>query len=446
MLGILDKKEELELAVKNAEAIMAKADSEQRELTPEESAEYDQLMDQRDKLDKDIERRERLAAAKTKGAEVQERKTVSAQPAAPERRVTRIEPVRSTVKLRSFKTHEDANLAGRWLMGALFNHTESRNHCLDRGLEYRALSEGVNTAGGFLVPSILEQAIIDNRDRYGLLRQEVTPTPMSSDTVTIPVQTGGLTAYFIGENKEATESEQTWSNVTLSAKKCMVLTKHSTEVAEDAIIGLAEKIAQDMGEAIAEKEDRCWLLGDGTAAYGGIYGLKTWFDANDAGSYKSMFVAATNHDTYAEYDATDIGTAMGRLPLKYRQGAKLYMSPTTWGAVFERLMLAAGGNTTVTVGEGAQLRYNGYPVAFSELLTASATPTTDNSNVSIFMFGNANRTTLLGDRRGIVIKASEDRHIELGQVVVVGSSRFDIVNHNLGDTSVPGSMISLQGE
>jgi HK97 family phage major capsid protein len=54
------------------------------------------------------------------------------------------------------------------------------------GGNLKAQAEGVNTAGGFLVPSEFETAIIDLREEYGLFRNECRMVPMGSDSMTIP--------------------------------------------------------------------------------------------------------------------------------------------------------------------------------------------------------------------------------------------------------------------
>jgi HK97 family phage major capsid protein len=68
-------------------------------------------------------------------------------------------------------------------------------------------------------PVQFNQAIIDLREEYGVFRMAVAPTPMGSDSMTIPRRAGGLTAYFPGENGAITESQKSWGQVTLNAKK-----------------------------------------------------------------------------------------------------------------------------------------------------------------------------------------------------------------------------------
>ena len=42
---------------------------------------------------------------------------------------------------------------------------------------------------------------------------------MNGDTLQIPSQTGGATAYWVAENSQINASDQTWDQVQLQAKK-----------------------------------------------------------------------------------------------------------------------------------------------------------------------------------------------------------------------------------
>jgi hypothetical protein len=97
--------------------------------------------------------------------------------------------------------------------------------------------------------------------------------PMGSDTLNWPRRTGGLTAFFTGENQAVTESQAAWDNVNLTAKKCAVLTRMSTEIEQDAVVAIADWLVGEMAYAFASKEDDCGFNGDGTSTYGGMRGL-----------------------------------------------------------------------------------------------------------------------------------------------------------------------------
>jgi HK97 family phage major capsid protein len=71
--------------------------------------------------------------------------------------------------------------------------------CSEHGIQVtRAMSEGVNESGGYLVPEEFGNDLIDLREQYGVFRRNAKMVPMSSDTRSDPRRTGGLTAYFVG--------------------------------------------------------------------------------------------------------------------------------------------------------------------------------------------------------------------------------------------------------
>ncbi len=347
-------------------------------------------------------------------------------------------------KLQAFRgsdAGENAYRSGMFLRATLLNDKKASEWCQEHGVVIRAQSEGVNTAGGFLVPTEFEQAIIDLREEYGVFRSECKVVPMGSDSMTIPRRAGGLTAYFVAENTAITESQKTWDQVQLTAKKIATLSRISTELAEDAVINIADDLAQEMAYAFATLEDSCGWNGDGTSAFGGILGVRS--KIINGQHTKSAVSATTAHDTFVEVDLNDIATLMSALPKYAERNAKFYCSQPAWALVFQRLIAAAGGNSIETLTGGKPTRsYLGYPVIIDQTL-----PTSTGSlvNQAMLFFGDLSLGCRMGERRGITIKTSGDRYFELDQVAITATERLDIVAHDLGSTTVAGPIIGLIG-
>ena len=228
----------------------------------------------------------------------------------------------------------DAYKSGRWLLAVVHNHAPSRQWCHEHGVQIvrdilpdsRAVQiEGVNTLGGFIVPSEMERAIIDLRETYGNARANCRILPMSSDHTTIPRRSGGVTAYFIGETEAITESEKSWNQVEMTAKKLGALTRMSTDLSEDAIINIADDLADEMAYAFSVKEDEVCIDGTGISTDGGMVGIRTkMVDGNHVGSYVE---AASPGDNWSEIDPADLTNVMAALPKYARRGAKWHCSP-----------------------------------------------------------------------------------------------------------------------
>jgi HK97 family phage major capsid protein len=353
-------------------------------------------------------------------------------------------------KLVAFKDHhgfdgqivraeEDAYAVGMWLKAALFRHEGAADWCRENGLSVtRAQSEGVDSAGGFLVPEQMMASIITLREQYGVFRQQATIVPMGRDTVNWPRRTGGLTAYFVGENVAVTESQASWDNVNLTAKKLGVLTRFSTELDEDAVISIADWLVNEIAYAFSSKEDDCGFNGDGTSVYGGIRGLTTW--AIDSTTTASKSTAASGHNTYALLDATDITTLMGILPQYALGNAKFYISQTGFASTFERLIATAGGNSIATLDGEIVYRYLGFPIVISQKLPLI---TTTLSGKMMMAFGDLRLAAALGERRQVTVRRSDERYFDQDQIGLLGTERVDINVHDCGTTTAAGPIVFL---
>ncbi len=349
-------------------------------------------------------------------------------------------------RLTAFKGPDaqlNAYKSGKFCL-AIFGHPDApatqgaREFCRTNGIELLAQQEDSNTAGGFLVPEEFGMAIIDLREEYGVFRREAEIEPMASDTKTVPRVTGGLTAYYVDEGIEFTASDMAWDQVRLVVRKLACLSKYSSELNEDSIISIADKLAKKMGEAFASKEDDAGFLGDGTSTYGGISGLITECAAATA----TVVTALTGNTAFSSLDLVDFESMIGKLP-QYAEGpdAKWYISKPGWAASMLRLIDAAGGNTGAMIAGTSPKEFLGYPVVISQKM--NTTLTTQTSTNGLAYLGNLPQAATLGDRRGITIKTSDQRFIELDQLVIVGTERYDIKVHDVGDTSNAGSMIML---
>lgn len=416
------------------EALLAKAADETRALTDAEKTELADLEKDADRTEESIKVEARLEA----------RKGATAKPVPGQRASVPAQSRLRVGKLRAFKGEGAEDLAyraGRWAQAILFDNEKAAEWCRENGVSIaKAQSEGGNTAGGFLVPTEFNQAIIDLRETYGTFRQELTPVPMGSDSMTVPRRSGGVTAYWTGENAQITESQKTWDQVNLVAKKLAALTRMSTELDQDAVINIGDDLAAEMAYAFAKAEDAAGWNGDGTSTSGGIRGV--FVKVIDGTHTKSAINAASGHDTFAEIDKTDLANLQAPLPKYALPNAKWYTSQVGWSLVFQALMAAAGGNTMTDLSGKPIPSYLGYPVVIDQSL-----PTSTGSLVNLGMigFGDLSKAATMGERRGFTLKKSDDRYFEYDQIGIMGTERVDIVVHDLGDTTNAGPFNVLVG-
>jgi HK97 family phage major capsid protein len=453
MQTLLELKEEHSHLLRSADDLFHAAEQESRDLTTEEEGRIDTLLDDAKKLKAQIEARERQEALRNRvsGAldelnQPEQRVSHPTQPSNGEPSETAAKPPKVEFarygRLNGFANtpegHEKAYRAGMWLRAKLFNDDHAERWCKEHGVGLRSQKEFDPIYGGNLVPNEMSQSIIDLRDQYGIARQHCTIMPMGRDIMSIPKVAGSLAAVFVAEEGSITEDEMSWVNVNLVAKKAGVLVKVSSEVAEDAIVNLADIITTDMARAFALKEDQCLFIGDGTATYGGMTG---WEVALAEGVGLAAGPAGpAGIDEFSEITLTGIHTVMGLLPEYAQPNAKWFMSSVCWETAFSRLAAAAGGNTTVTLGQKIVLAFLGAPVILTPILHTTGTQT-DGS--PLCLYGDMRLASMIGDRRGFALKVSTERYIENDQIALVGTTRFDIVNHGIGTTSAAGPMIAM---
>ena len=341
---------------------------------------------------------------------------------------------------RGPNAERNAYASGMWLRG-LYGDENAARWCRENGIEIRAMSAAVLTQGGALVPGELSQAIIDIADSYGAYRGNADVWPMRSDSLSVPRSAADPEASFVNESGAIPESDPSWGLVNLMAKKIGVVTRIPTELIEDSVIAVADRTALQIGRAFAKKEDQCGFLGDGTSTYGGMQGI---FNLLVDGTHNaSKVTAAANHDTMAEIDAADLAAVVGALPEIAQEGAKWYCSSTFWGNVFVRILLGLSGNAAGDVAAKVPKFYAGYPVITDPVLPAGVT--TDYSGLTMCAFGDLRLSSKFGSRRDIRIQLLTETYAAYDQIGVMGTERFDIVNHDLGNNTTAGPMVGLIG-
>jgi len=434
----MSKKHELRQA-------LSKAVKELEEMAGKSEAEgfkqdvHDALLEKIADLKKQIERveaAEKIAAALASPVPGQDRMTPKAPARAHKLYGTLKNFKDREVEGQMVRAADQAYTAGMWFKATIFGNAEATDWCKTHGVPVtKAQGEGVDSAGGFLVPEELMANIIVLREQFGVFRQECQVVPMGSDTLNWPRRTGGLTASFTGENQSVTESQAAWDNINLTAKKLGALTRMSNEIAEDAVISVADWLVGEIAYAFAAKEDDCGFNGDGTSTYGGMRGLTVL--AVD-GNHNACKLTASSA-TLTSLAMKDLTGLIGVLPQYAIAGAKWYMSQQMFYTVVATITAGAGGNRIDVLTQGIEKRLLGFPVVIAQKLPL----VTPGSGKAMFFFGDLSKAAAMGERRGVTIKRSDHRYFENDQIGLLGTERFDINVHDMGDNTNAGPLVAL---
>jgi HK97 family phage major capsid protein len=129
-----------------------------------------------------------------------------------------------------------------------------------------AMSEGVDTAGGFYVPDDFYGRIVAKRNEVSIVRRlGIVPIPTQSDRVLVPVE-GTAATRFVATNEAAAydEEEPTAGQVPITITKLTKLIRVSEEWEADAP-GADVYLAGVWGRALAAAENYYFICG-GTGA------------------------------------------------------------------------------------------------------------------------------------------------------------------------------------
>lgn len=333
---------------------------------------------------------------------------------------------------------ERAYRAGLQIRATLYRDEAAIEKCREKKITIKAQSEGINTAGGFLVADELEAEILSLRDLAGVYRKNARSIPIGSDNRGWPRRVSGTTAGFIAENSAAAESTAVFDQIKFVAKKIGAIVRLSSEVYEDETVGLAMWFAEELSFAMADMEDSCGFAGDGTSAFGGIRGLT--FLAVDGNHNAGKFTAASGHNTFATLTAADISGFIGLLPAYAVAGASLFMSQAAMANTLFPLAQVSGALTSSVVNGETVFAYLGFPIRLTPHLPSVLTTLTGKA---MMFCGDLRLGGAIATRRGVTVRKSADRYLDTDQIAVMGTERADIVTHGMGDNTTAGPLVSL---
>src|ERR1700730_17598089 len=149
-------------------------------------------------------------------------------------------------ELKAYTDLKQAAVAGHFFR-ALAGDERSRRWCVDRssGLQ-KASAELPDGAGGFLVPEVVDAAIIRVLEVVGAFRQGAELRPTTSDAAIRPRRVGGLSASWVSEGRVRPESSFQLDAVEASMKKIAILARASSDLFDDSASDLGEFLTQEI--------------------------------------------------------------------------------------------------------------------------------------------------------------------------------------------------------
>jgi len=241
------------------------------------------------------------------------------------------------------------------------------------------------SAGEHIVDSELSAEIRHLMLDYGVARREFFTTQLSKNAYDANTLTTDVSITWVDEAGVIPTVSIALSQTELKLKKLAAIAVISRELLEDEEIDLLAFVGQRVAEGFARAEDVAFFNGGGTSADGGFTGLLqvTAIPEVEIATKGAITVASI----YAMIDA---------LPSGAHAGAKFYFHRT----VLSQIRLLQDGASQYIyqnpLGVSAVPSLAGYPVVIVEALPSFAS-----ADLGLALFGNLNKTAILGFKGGI---------------------------------------------
>lgn len=229
--------------ITQAREILDTAEKENRNLTVDEEQKYDRIMEDVDKLAKDIERLERIEQLEK------------------EMRASVAEPIKPIIETRN-------NGENKEYRDVFMKMLRQTIHGLDPH-ELRTLKLGDAGKGGYLVPTEFERRLVQKLEEENIMRRLATVITTENDR-NIPVESDYGTAAWTAEEGQFNESDATFSQAVLKAYKLTTLIKVSEELLEDAAFDLETYIINAFARRFGVAEEAAFVAGDGNGKPTGV--------------------------------------------------------------------------------------------------------------------------------------------------------------------------------
>lgn len=178
---------------------------------------------------------------------------------------------------------------------------------------------GVNTAittdsawaGSTATSTFMNEVLKSLREHSPILQYARVVTTDSGEKLDWPLKNGNIVAAAVAEGATYTKSKGSFTRWTLDAHKYGVIAEATVEMLNNSSLPLAQIVAEDIGEALADATAADYLRGNGTTAPQGIVPATT------------LAVAIANA---AAFGFDPLINLQHTISPKYRANAKFYMS------------------------------------------------------------------------------------------------------------------------
>lgn len=265
--------------------------------------------------------------------------------------------------------------------------------------------------GGYLVPSEFHKEIVSALEEENVMRQ-IGQTISTESVHQIPIVQTKPAAAWVGEGEEINFSNETFSNVNLSAYKLAVALKISNELLADAVYPLEAHLIQQFARAFSNAEESAFLTGE--TALGDTAKKPTGILPTLATSPSTTI--STQASELAPDDLVNLEFALKR---PYRKNAVWLMSDSLLSQIRRMKDSTERFIWQPSFMDSEPSKLFGYPVYTSAYMPAMAS-----GNV-IALFGDFKDYFLIGERGQRVFKPLRELYAMSDQTAFLMLERVD---------------------
>ena len=269
-----------------------------------------------------------------------------------------------------------------------------------------ALQEGTDSEGGYLVPDEFEHTLVEALEEENVFRKLAHVINTASGDRKIPVVATKGSASWVDEEGSITESDDSFTQVSIGAYKLGTLVKVSNELLNDSVFDLEKYISKEFARRIGVKEEDAFFNGDGSGKPTGIFN-------STGGAQVGVTAASTSSIT-----ADEVIDLFYSLAAPYRKNAVWVVNDATIKAI--RKLKDGNGNylwqPALTSGTPDTLL--GKPV-----YTSTAVPTIA-AGAKVMAFGDFSYYWI-ADRQGRIFKKLTELYAATDQTGFIGTQRVD---------------------
>ncbi len=320
MKTLEELKKAKEEALGKMQGLLDTADNEDRDLSEDESSQYENLKAEIGKLDKQIKRKEELADMQSQHrADMDKTSPGKISPSAGADKQSVDDSGKLNVQVDEPEIMKDDSHGFESFdefAACVYRGSQKTNAVIDDRFKALEAAYGQNTfsgeEGGFLIPPNFSNRLLERaQEKLEIVKLCDKITIGSGNSLTVngmvdhdksgtSYRYGGIVVYWVDEAGQITKSNLKFRQVDLKLKKLAALAYATEEELSDANLSFGSRLTRKMGDAIGDELAEALMFGNGVGRPQGAFSSNAAVTVSkEAGQAASTIVAENIDNMYA---------------------------------------------------------------------------------------------------------------------------------------------------